>query len=382
VDGDGDLDLVAGNYGQTNRLYLNNGTASPFSGVTGSDISSDTYQTISIVLGDVDGDGDLDLVEGNYVQTNRLYLQRNNYHTAHGLATSSRVDTESSNISGATLTASADLPINTRVTYYLSNNGGARWYIVRSGVEFTFPSTGMDLRWKAELESLSPILTPRINQIQIMKSNSAPTDISLSNSSVAENQPVNTVVGNFSTTDPDTGNTFTYTLVAGTGDTDNASFNISGDSLRTSEVFDYETKNSYSIRVRSTDQGGLYFEKAFTITVTNVNEAPTDISLSNSSVADNQPVDTAVGNFSTTDPDTGNTFTYTLVAGTGDTDNASFNISGDSLRTSEVFYYEIKNSYSIRVRSTDQGGLYYEKVFTITVIDDVEESNYLPLIFK
>ena len=29
VDGDGDLDLVAGNYGQANRLYLNNGTADP-----------------------------------------------------------------------------------------------------------------------------------------------------------------------------------------------------------------------------------------------------------------------------------------------------------------------------------------------------------------
>jgi len=104
--------------------------------------------------------------------------------------------------------------------------------------------------------------------------NSAPTDIALSNSSVAENQPANTVVGTLSTTDPDVGDTFTYTLVSGTGDTDNASFNILNDSLRTSEGFDYETKNSYSIRVRSTDQGGLWVEKQFTITVTNVNEAP------------------------------------------------------------------------------------------------------------
>ena len=74
VDGDGDLDLVAGNYGQANRLYLNNGTANPFSGVTGTDISSDAHDTRSIALGDVDGDGDLDLVAGNYGQANRLYL--------------------------------------------------------------------------------------------------------------------------------------------------------------------------------------------------------------------------------------------------------------------------------------------------------------------
>jgi hypothetical protein len=173
VDGDGSLDLLAGNYGgQINRLYLNNGSADPFSGVTGADISNDAKYAYSIVLGDVDGDGDLDLTTGNGNQANRLYLNDsylspNNYHTAHGLATSLRVDAESSNITQATLTASADLPINTRVTYYLSNNGGARWYIVQSGVEFTFPTTGMDLRWKAELESLSPILTPRVNQIQI-----------------------------------------------------------------------------------------------------------------------------------------------------------------------------------------------------------------------
>ena len=82
-------------------------------------------------------------------------------------------------------------------------------------------------------------------------------------------------MGTFSTTDPDAGNTFTYTLVSGTGDTDNGSFTIGGNSLQTAAAFDYEVKNSYSIRVRTTDHGGLSYEQAFTITVTDVNEAPT-----------------------------------------------------------------------------------------------------------
>jgi len=197
--------------------------------------------------------------------------------------------------------------------------------------------------------------------------NHAPTAISLDNSSVPENQPVDTIVGVFSTTDPDVGNTFTYALVSGTGDMDNSSFNINSNSLRTSAIFNYEAKNSYSIRVRSTDQGALTFEKQFTINVIDVNETPTNINLSSSTVAEDQPVNTIVGAFSTTDPDTGNTFTYTLVSGAGDTDNGSFNINGNNLRTSAIFDYETNNSYSIRVMSTDQGTLSFDRQFTITV---------------
>ena len=105
--------------------------------------------------------------------------------------------------------------------------------------------------------------------------NSAPTDIGLTATSIAENNAVNANVGTLSTTDADAGDTFTYSLVAGTGSTDNSSFNISGTSLRASAAFDFETKSSYSIRVRTTDSAGAIFEKQFTITVTDVNEGTT-----------------------------------------------------------------------------------------------------------
>jgi ELWxxDGT repeat protein len=197
--------------------------------------------------------------------------------------------------------------------------------------------------------------------------NEAPTDVALSASSLPENAGANATVGSLSTTDPDAGNTFTYTLVSGTGDVDNSAFNVSGSTLRATSSFDLETKSSYTIRVRSTDQGGLFFEKVFTITVTNVNETPTDIVLSSTSIAENAGANATVGSLSTTDPDTSDTFTYTLVSGTGDTDNAAFNISGSTLRATSSFDFETKSSYTIRVRSTDQGGLFFEKVFTITV---------------
>ena len=104
--------------------------------------------------------------------------------------------------------------------------------------------------------------------------NKPPTDIALSATSIPENTGTNAAVGTLTTTDVDVGNTFTYTLVTGTGSTDNATFTISVGQLLAASSFNFEAKSSYSVRVRSTDQGGLFTEKQFTITVTNVNETP------------------------------------------------------------------------------------------------------------
>jgi gliding motility-associated-like protein len=104
--------------------------------------------------------------------------------------------------------------------------------------------------------------------------NTAPTDITLSNSAINENVAPNTIVGTLSTTDADLGDTFTYSFVAGTGDTDNSSFTISGNSLKILISPNYEVKQSYSVRIKTTDSGGSFFEKSFVISIADVNEAP------------------------------------------------------------------------------------------------------------
>jgi gliding motility-associated-like protein len=102
--------------------------------------------------------------------------------------------------------------------------------------------------------------------------NTAPTAIALAPATVAENAASGTTVGTLSATDADTGDTFTFALVSGTSDTDNASFTVDGTSLKTAAVFDFETKNGYSVRVRVTDAGGLTFERQLIISVTDENE--------------------------------------------------------------------------------------------------------------
>jgi ELWxxDGT repeat protein len=210
-------------------------------------------------------------------------------------------------------------------------------------------------------------------RVSITDSNQPPTDIALSSTSIPENAGANAVIGTLSTTDPNPGDSFTYSLISGIGSTDNAAFNISGDKLRATNSLDFETKSSYSVRVRSTDQTGLFVEKSFLVSVSNVNEVPSDISLSSNSIAENAVVNATVGSLATTDPDVGNTFTYTLVVGAGAGDNGAFNINGSNLRASSSFNFESMSSYSVRVRSTDQGGLYTEKIFVINVSNINEE---------
>ena len=96
----------------------------------------------------------------------------------------------------------------------------------------------------------------------------APTNILLSNSSVMENQPAGALVGNFSTLDPDAGNTFTYSLAGGAGGADNGKFAITNTTLYTAGFLDAAVQNTQSIRVRTTDQRGLWFEKNFNVTIT------------------------------------------------------------------------------------------------------------------
>lgn len=78
VDGDGDRDIVVGHWG-ANKVWLNNGTGS-FSNSGQALGSSDTS---SIELADFDGDGDLDIVDGNdWGQPHQIWFNNNGVFTS------------------------------------------------------------------------------------------------------------------------------------------------------------------------------------------------------------------------------------------------------------------------------------------------------------
>ncbi|HEY6166678.1 MAG TPA: MBG domain-containing protein, partial [Verrucomicrobiae bacterium] len=142
--------------------------------------------------------------------------------------------------------------------------------------------------------------------------NEAPTNFTLSNASVPENQPGGTTVGTFGgVADPDFSDTHTFSLVAGTGSTGNASFTIVSNTLQTAAIFDYEAQTNYSIRVRVTDAGGLFVEKIFTVTVTDVNEQPVlSIAIPDRTGTYGSPFSYTFPTNTFTDPDAGQTLSY------------------------------------------------------------------------
>ena len=118
--------------------------------------------------------------------------------------------------------------------------------------------------------------------------NESPTDITLVGSTVPETASIGTAVGTFETSDPDSGDTFTYSLISGAGSTNNDGFRVSGNALQTNATF--VSSGIQSIRVRSTDQGGLSCEQAFTITVSEVdvfNDTPTLDAISDMRINEN-----------------------------------------------------------------------------------------------
>ena len=274
LDGDGDLDAYVANHGEANRLWLNNG-----SGVfedSGQSLGSSNSAGVS--FGDVDSDGDLDAFVANASnQGNKVWL-----NDGSGTLTDSGQSLGSSHSAGVSLgDLNGDGVLDALVANAI-NQANKVWFNNGSGVfvnsnnslgssQSVAVSLG-DLDGDGTLDAFAANYGGQpnkvwLNQVQSMPGQ-PPTDISLDSTSVNENEPVNTVVGTFSTTDPDLGDTHTYSLVSGVGDAENGSFTISNNQLLTAEEFDYESKHEYSICVRSTDDHGWYYDEAFTIAVT------------------------------------------------------------------------------------------------------------------
>ena len=155
-------------------------------------------------------------------------------------------------------TASTGLPIGYSVV-----SGSA----TLSGTTLTISGAGTIFVKASQAGNANYLAAPDVSvSFTVLPNTAAPSAITLSKNWLYDNASLNTEIGTFSATDPDAGDLITYSLVTGTGSTDNAKFVVSGNILRTaSAAFNYDTQRTASIRIRATDLAGQFIEQVITL---------------------------------------------------------------------------------------------------------------------
>ncbi|YCM45166.1 lamin tail domain-containing protein [Verrucomicrobiaceae bacterium 227] len=158
------------------------------------------------------------------------------------------------------------------------------------------------------------------------------------------------------------------------------------DTLPSTVNFDFTAASGQEVLIRfAAHSTGLTHQDFFLINGFEIESlasasAPTDLTLSASAIARTAAIGTLVGDLTTTDPTPDDTFTYTLVTGAGDTDNDNFEISASTLVTrrslSEI---PAETTLSVRIRSTDANGQFFEKALPVQVINDPNDDGLLPI---
>lgn len=206
---------------------------------------------------------------------------------------------------------------------------------------------------------------PVIARFYIEHANEAPFGIVIDDSSVDENAPAGTLVGTVSAGDPDPEDVLAYSLVDDAGG--RFAIDSATGALTTTAALDHEAQATYAVVVRVADPDGLFADQAITVQVADVNEAPANVAIDDSSVDENAPAGTLVGTVTADDPDAGDTLAFSLVDDAGG--RFAIDASTGALTTLVALDHEAQASWNVIVRATDADGLSADRTLAIGVAD-------------
>jgi len=271
-----------------------------------------------------------------------------------------------------TVTQRGDQDQGDLFTFILLDDGDGRFVLegnqLRTATALDF-ETDPNALIEIEVVDRAGLSATSLIPLAIWDRNESPTGVILSGAPVAEGAALGTIVGVLAATgDPDAGDTHTYRIVTADGP-----FVVDGSALRVTGTLDFETKSVFTPTIRATDRGGRFVEVAVTVFVLDRNEAPSAVTLTGSGLLENAPPGTVVGTVSATDPDAGDSHTFTLVGGSG------FALSNRKLTTTASFDHEATPSVELTVRATDSGGLSKDLVVTLPILDKNEAPSAISL---
>ena len=195
---------------------------------------------------------------------------------------------------------------------------------------------------------------------------------------LAEDAAVAAAVGSVSASDPNDGDTVTFSITAGnTGDV--FGINAASGAITVAAALDFETRSTYSLTVQASDSESAASTLTVTVTVTDVAEPPVFGATSYAfSVAEDAAEDAAVGTVSATVRANG-AVTYAITAGN---DSGAFAVDSSSgaITVAAALDYETTTSYALTVTAS-HGVSTATVAVTITVTDVAElpvfgESSY------
>jgi VCBS repeat-containing protein len=266
-----------------------------------------------------------------------------------------------------------------------------------SGNAFTI-GTGSGIITVANSEAVSYLTNPEFNLTVTVSDNgnpvlSAPAQIHIlvqpSNTppvinnqsfSVNENMPEGVIVGQVIAVEPDPGQTLTYSIVS--GNTGNA-FNLGNNgvlSIADASAINHEINASFSLLVMVTDNGipALSAQSVVMVTINDLNEQPVAGEEETFSIEEHSATGTTVGTASATDPDNGQSLTYSIVSGNTENGFSIYPSTGEIIVAGNICF-ENNPSYTLTVRITDNGqpALWAEQLINIELLDINESPEIL-----
>ena len=201
--------------------------------------------------------------------------------------------------------------------------------------------------------------------VSVTDVNEAPSISTGASGSVDENASTSTVIYDVAASDVDAGDSITFS-VDGT-DKDLVSIDPSSGEVTLDSSANYEVKDTYSFDVVATDDAGLTDTQPVTVSVTDVNEAPSISTGASGSVDENASTSTVIYDVAASDVDAGDSITFS-VDGT-DKDLVSIDPSSGEVTLDSSANYEVKDTYSFDVVATDDAGLTDTQPVTVSVTD-------------
>ena len=299
-----------------------------------------------------------------------------------------------SNLMLSTSSVLENVPVNTAVgtfivtdrnidqthTFTLTNSAGNRFRINNNNLvvnsQLNYEAARSYSITVRVTDNGSPQMSAQFSlTISILDENEPPNSATITNSMIAENAAINTVIGTLQATDPDGGQRISYSLLS----TGGGKFGLnSNGQLYVAADLNYEAQSQYMLSVQATDSASpsLSTISTITITVQDRNDAPTSISPLFLVFLENPTNGQTLTTFGVIDDDQSGSYVVTLTP--------SYGLVVNSLRltvsNSSLLNYEAYSTHRITTSLTlTDGGFSLTRQLTLQLADKNERPTGITL---